>query len=81
MSKKQDRAWFVCPDWTKLVSRHYADDVAAARGLNADPRVLAKLRARTPVAKSTVLNMLRRYACRHPVGSPLADLIIDTRSP
>lgn len=81
MSKKKDRAWFVCPQWGELVSQHYASDTGASRELKADPKILAKLRAGTPVAKSTVLKMLRRYAMRHGLASPAADLIVDTRSP
>ena len=80
MSKKKDRAWFVCPQWSDLVSRHYASDAEASRMLNADPKVLTKLRAGTPVPKSTVLKMLRRYQSRHDLGSPFADLLVDTRS-
>jgi hypothetical protein len=80
MSKKKDRAWFVCPQWGDLVSQHYASDIEAGRALNAHPRVLAKLRAGTPVAKSTVLKMLRRAASRHDLGKALADLVADTRS-
>ena len=62
MSKKKDRAWFVCPQWTELVSLHYATDIEASLALKADPKVLAKLRSGTPVARSTLLKMLRRYA-------------------
>jgi hypothetical protein len=80
MSKKKDRAWFVCRSWTDLQSRHYANDADAARALDADPKLLAKLRAGTPVAKSTVLKLLRRYASRHELGSPAAELVSDTRS-
>ena len=80
MSKKKDRAWFVCPQWGELVSQHYASDTGASRVLKADPKILAKLRAGTPVAKSTVLKMLRRYAMRHGLASPAADLVVDTRS-
>jgi hypothetical protein len=80
MSKKKDRAWFVCRAWTDMVSRHYASDMDAARALNADPRLLTKLRAGTPVAKSSLLKMLRRYASLHDLGSPVADLVVDTRS-
>ena len=57
MSKKKDRAWFVCPQWAELVSGHYASDAEAARALKTDPKVLARLRSRTPVAKSTVLRL------------------------
>ena len=81
MSKKKDRAWFVCPQWGDLVSEHYASDTDAGRALKADPKVLTKLRAGTPVPKSTVLKMLRRYASRHDLGTALADLVVDTRSP
>jgi hypothetical protein len=81
MSKKQGRAWFVCPQWTKLVSEHYADDNEAGRALSANPRVLAKLRSGTPVAKSTAFKMLRRYARRHSLGLPLEQMVVDTRSP
>jgi len=80
MSKKKDRAWFVCPQWGDLVSQHYASDAEAGRALKADPKVLTKLRARTPVPKSTVLKMLRRYASRHNLGTALADLVVDKRS-
>jgi hypothetical protein len=80
MSKKKDRAWFACPQWADLVSQHYASDTEAGRALKADPKVLAKLRSGTPVAKSIVLKMLRRYASRHDLGSSFADLVVDTRS-
>jgi hypothetical protein len=48
--------------------------------LKADPKVLTKLRAGTPVAKSTVLKMLRRYKTRHDLASPVGELVVDTRS-
>ena len=80
MSKKKDRAWFVCPQWGDLVSEHYASDTDAGRALKTDPKVLTKLRAGTPVPKSTVLKMLRRYAGRHNLETALADLVVDTRS-
>jgi hypothetical protein len=80
MSKKKDRAWFVCPQWSDLVSQHYASDTEAGGALKADPKVLTKLRAGTPVPKSTVLKMLRRYATRHDLGTALTDLVVDTRS-
>jgi hypothetical protein len=80
MSKKKDRAWFVCPQWGDLVSEHYVSDTEAGRALKADPKVLAKLRAGTPVPKSTALRMLRRYAGRHNLGTALADMVVDTRS-
>jgi hypothetical protein len=80
MSKKKDRAWFVCRQWADLVSEHCASDTEASRALKVDPKVLTKLRSGTPVAKSTLLKMLRRYASRHVLGSPLADLVVDTRS-
>ena len=80
MSKKKDRAWFVCPQWGDLVFQHYASDTEAGVALKADPKVLTKLRAETPVPKSTVLKMLRRYASRHDLGAALADLVIDKRS-
>ena len=80
MSKKKDRSWFVCPQWAELVSGHYASDAEAARALKTDPKVLARLRSRTPVAKSTLLRALQAFANRHNVGRPIADLVIDARS-
>lgn len=80
MSKKKDRAWFVCPQWAALMSSHYATDAEAARALKTDPKVLARLRSRTPVAKSTLLRLLHALASRHDLGSPIADLVVDTRS-
>jgi hypothetical protein len=80
MSKKKDRGWFVCPQWAELVSRHYPDDAAAARALRSDPKVLARLRQRTPVAKSTALKVLRRFAGLHPIDASANALIVDTRS-
>jgi hypothetical protein len=81
MSKRKDRAWFVCRQWADLVSQHYGSDIEASRALKADPRILARLRSGTPVAKSTLLKMLRRYADRHDLGSAVADLVVDTRLP
>jgi hypothetical protein len=80
MSKKKDRAWFVCPQWGELVSQHYASDAAAARALNAHPKVLTRLREGTPVPKSTLLKMLRRVASGHNLGAALDELVVDTRS-
>ena len=80
MSKKKDRAWFVCPQWGDMVSQHYADDAEAGAALKADPKVLAKLRAGTPVPKSTALKMLRRYESRHGLAANVTDLVTDTRS-
>jgi hypothetical protein len=80
MSKKKDRAWFICPQWADLVSQHYGDDAEAGQALNTDPKVLTKLRSGTPVPKSTALKMLRRLASRHELGSALTDLVVDTRS-
>ncbi|HTC10315.1 MAG TPA: hypothetical protein VK726_16230 [Acetobacteraceae bacterium] len=80
MSKKQDRAWFVCPQWAELMARHYASDAQAGHALKTTPKVLAKLRARTPVAKSTVLHCLHALARRHDLGAPVTELVVDTRS-
>lgn len=80
MSKMKDRSWFVCPQWAALVAAHYPDDAAAGRALGTDPRVLARLRARTPVAKSTLLRVLRAFTGRHPAAGPVEDLVVDTRS-
>ena len=80
MSKKKARAWFVCPQWPALVSGHYAGDAEAARALKANPKVLMTVRSQTPVAKSTLLRLLQAFASRHDAGSPIADLVVDTRS-
>ena len=80
MSKKKDRAWFVCPQWGELVSRHYPDDATAGRALRADAKVLARLRRQEPVARSTVLKLLRRFAGLHPLGATADGLIVDSRS-
>jgi hypothetical protein len=80
MSKKKDRAWFVCRQWADMVSQHYASDTEVSQALKVNPRVLAKLRLGTPVAKSTLLKMLRRYSYHHDLGSAAADLVVDTRS-
>jgi hypothetical protein len=80
MSKKKDRAWFVCPQWAELASGHYATDTDAGRALKTDTKVLTKLRVGTPVPKSTVLKVLRRYGSRHALGTALTDLVVDTRS-
>jgi hypothetical protein len=80
VSKKKDRAWFVCPQWSDLVSRHYASDAEASLALKADPKVLARLRSRTPVAKSTALRLLQAFAGRHDIGTPIVELVIDTRA-
>jgi hypothetical protein len=81
MSKKKDRAWFVCPQWAELASQHYVDDDEAGQSLKTDPKVLGKLRSRTPVAKSTLLKMLHRFAKLHDPRIEAASLVVDTRSP
>jgi len=80
MSKKKDRAWFVCPQWPDLISGHYSNDDDAGRALKTDPKMLARLRSRTPVAKSTLLRILQAFAARHDVGAPIVNMVIDTRS-
>jgi hypothetical protein len=80
MSKKKDRAWFVCPQWGKLVSRHYPDDATARDALRADAKVLARVRRQEPVARSTLSKLLRRFAGLHPLGATADELIVDTRS-
>jgi len=80
MSGKKKRAWFVCPQWKTLVADRYPSDIEAARALHTDPRVLAKLRTGTPVAKSTLLKMLRCCAARHELPSLLVDLVVDSRT-
>jgi hypothetical protein len=80
MSKKKDRAWFVCPQWAELVSRYYASDIEAGRALKADPKVLSRLRSGTPVAKSKVLKMLRHYPGRDGLRSATANPVVDTRT-
>jgi hypothetical protein len=78
MSKKS-RAWFICPEWKTLVARHYPSDGTAAAALQTSPRVVAKLRSETPVAKSTLLKVLRRSAPKHLAGVTPARLIVDIR--
>ncbi len=80
MSKKKDRGWFVCPQWAELVSRHYPDDETAARALRSNPKVLVQLRQRSPVARSTLLKLLRRLAALHAIGTTADKMIVDTRS-
>jgi hypothetical protein len=80
MSKKKDRAWFVCRQWADMVSQHYASDTEVSQALKVNPRVLVKLRSGTPVAKSTLLKMLRRYSHHQDLGSAAAELVVDTRS-
>jgi hypothetical protein len=79
MSAKKKGAWFVCPQWQAVVANHYANDVEAARALHTDPRVLEKLRSGAPLAKSTVLKMLRQAAHRHQLGASAKELVVDTR--
>jgi hypothetical protein len=80
MSKKKDRAWFVCPQWTALIGEHYTDDVAAARALRTDLKVLTRLRQGTPMAKSSLLKLLQRFSRLHPIKTGTDELIKDTRS-
>ena len=80
MSKKKDRAWFVCQQWTALIARHYPDDVPAARALRTELRVLTRLRQGSPMAKSSLLKLLRRFSALHPIETGINDMIKDTRS-
>jgi len=62
------------------MARHYASDLEASHALHADAKLLAKVRAGAPVAKSSLVKLPRRYASRHELGSPIAALVSDTRS-
>jgi hypothetical protein len=79
MSKKKSRAWFICPQWQSLVAKHYPSDTAAAGALRTNPRILAKLRSETPVAKSTLLKALRQSTSKHLGGMVPATLVVDIR--
>jgi hypothetical protein len=81
MSKKKSCAWFVCPQWAELMSEYYSSDAEASRSLKADPKLLAKLRSGTPVAKSTLLKMLDRLDKQHRLQTAVSSLIVETRSP
>jgi len=78
MSKKKDRGWFVCPRWSELVLPHYTDDAALARALNTNPSLLGRVREQTPVARSTLLKLLRRFGGLHAISTP-GEYIVDTR--
>ena len=39
MSKKKDRAWFVCRQWADMVSQHYASDTEVSQALKVNPKV------------------------------------------
>jgi hypothetical protein len=80
MSKKKDRAWFICPQWAELTSQHYVGADELSQSLKVDPKVREKLRSRTPVARSTLLKILRRFAEGHDLGRAAEELIVDTRS-
>jgi hypothetical protein len=79
MSAKKTRAWFVCPQWQKLVGDRYPSDIEAAQAWHTNPKVIAKLRLGTPVAISTALKILRQVARRHPLGMSAEELVVDTR--
>jgi hypothetical protein len=80
MSGKKKRGWFICPQWQTLVADKYSSDEEAAVALHTDPKVVAKLRMKTPVAKSTILKMLRQATRRHRFDVPIEDLVADTRN-
>jgi hypothetical protein len=65
----------------RVGSQYYVDDDEAGQSLKADPKVLGKLRSRTPVAKSTLLKMLHRFAKLHDPRIEADSLVVDTRSP
>jgi hypothetical protein len=78
--KKKDRAWFTCPQWTELVSQHYSSDAEAAQALGTDAKVLARLRSGTPLAKSSLSRILKRYARLHSRRLPIDELMVDSRT-
>ena len=80
MSKKKDRAWYVCPQLADLLPQHYGSDAAAAGALATEVKVIAKLRSGTPVARSSLRKILQRHANRYRLGSTVDDLIVDIRS-
>ena len=79
MSKKKERGLVrltAMGDWSSGTIRAMR---AAARALRTDPKVLTRLRQRTPV-RSTLLKLLRRFGGLHVIGVPADELIVDTRS-
>jgi hypothetical protein len=80
MSKKKDRAWYVCPQLADLLPRHYESDAAAARALKTEPKVIAKVRSGAPVARSSLRKVLTRFASQHPLGASTDGLIVDIRT-
>jgi hypothetical protein len=80
MSKKKDRAWYVCPQLADLLLRHYASDTAAAQALKTEAKVIAKLRSGLLVARSSLRRVLQRYANGHRLSSSVDELMIDVRS-
>jgi len=80
MSKKKDRAWFVCRTWADIVSRHYATDTDAGARLTSMRNSWRSYGPARPSRNRVLLKTLRRYASRHELESPMADLVTDTRS-
>jgi hypothetical protein len=80
MSKKKERAWFISPQWGELIPRHYPNDESAAHALRTNPKVLARIRQQMPVARSTLVKLLRRFGEQHSIGAPADQLIVDIRS-
>jgi hypothetical protein len=80
MSKKKDRAWFVCRQWTDLVARHHASDTEVNRALKPIRKSWGG-GSGTRVAKSTLLRCYDVMLGRHDLGSAVAELVFDTRLP
>jgi hypothetical protein len=67
MSKKKDRAFFICPRWNEVADTSRIGASSMATPIHANEKNLAAIRAGRPVARSTLRKAL--LAARQASGS------------
>jgi hypothetical protein len=80
MAKKNERAFYTCPTFKQLREAQYDSVAEASRGLGVSDKTLAKLENGKPLARATILKVLRVYKAKHDPALNFDERIVDTRT-
>ena len=81
MSKKKERAFFVCPRWNEVVATPRVADSAAASGLTpGSTKIVLAIKSGQPVARSTLRKALQAVRQASGVMFDVDDYIVDQRT-
>ena len=80
MSKKKDRAFFVCPRWHEVAAPHAAGSVPPGRAAPGASKIIAAIRSGQPVARSTLRKALQDARQSSGVMFDIDDYMVDRRT-